>query len=76
MTSVDAVAASTSRAALASYPGTGVPSYMGVLVTSKVTKSGNGVAGNTVHIVVVKVAPGYSPNPMDHGTGTIVALYC
>jgi hypothetical protein len=57
-------------------PAKGVPSYMGVLVTSKVTKSGNGVAGNTVHIVVVKVAPGYSPNPMNHGTGTIVAVYC
>ncbi len=57
-------------------PASSVPSYMGVLVTSKVTKSGNGVAGNTVHIVVVKVAPGYSPNPMDHGTGTIVGVYC
>lgn len=37
---------------------------------------GNGVAGNTTHIVVVKVAPGYAPNPFSHGTGTIVAVYC
>ena len=57
-------------------PTSGVPSYMGVLVTSRVTKTGNGVAGNTVHIVVVRVNPGYAPNPSSHGTGTIVATYC
>jgi uncharacterized repeat protein (TIGR01451 family) len=57
-------------------PTSGVPSYMGVLVTSKVTKTGNGVTGNTVHIVVVKTNPGYAPNPMSFGTGTIVATYC
>jgi uncharacterized repeat protein (TIGR01451 family) len=57
-------------------PTSGVPSYMGVLVTGKVTKSGNIVSGNTVHIVVVKVNPGYSPSPANHGTGTIVAVYC
>jgi hypothetical protein len=49
---------------------------MGVLVTSKVTKSGHRVGGNTVHIVVVKVAPGYKPNPGHHGTGKIVGFYC
>ena len=57
-------------------PTSGVPSYMGVLVSSKVTKSGNGVAGNTTHIVVVKVNPGYAPNPANHGTGKIVAVFC
>ena len=57
-------------------PTIGVPSYMGVLVTSRVKKSGSGVAGDTVHIVVVRVAPGYAPNPMSHGTGTILGVYC
>ena len=57
-------------------PTTGVPSYMGVLVASSVKKSGVGIVGNTVHIVVVKTAAGYSPNPANHGTGTIVATYC
>jgi hypothetical protein len=57
-------------------PASGVPSYMGVLVTSKVTKSGTHISGNTVHIVVVKVGPGYAPNPQSHGVGTIVATYC
>ncbi len=57
-------------------PTSGVPSYMGTLVTSKVTKTGSGISGNTVHIVVVKTNPGYQPNPLDHGTGVIVATYC
>jgi hypothetical protein len=58
-----------------SEPGS-VPSYMGVLVTSAVTKSGRTIAGDTTHIVVVETEPGYAPNPGHHGTGTIVATYC
>src|SRR5262249_50541941 len=50
---------------------TAVPSYMGVIVASKVTKLGTTIAGNALHIVVVKVNPGYAPNPLNHGTGTI-----
>jgi PKD repeat protein len=57
-------------------PTSGVPSYMGTLVTSKVTKNGSSIAGNTVHIVVVKTNPGYAPDPSHHGTGVIVATYC
>lgn len=57
-------------------PTADVPSYMGVLVAGAVTKSGSAIAGNTVHIVVVKTAAGYSPDPGSHGTGTIVATYC
>ncbi len=57
-------------------PTTGVPSYMGTLVTSKVTKNGSTIAGNTIHIVVVKTNPGYAPDPSHHGTGVIVATYC
>ena len=58
-------------------PPTGsVPSYMGVLVTSGVGQSGSTIAGTAAHIVVVKVKPGYAPNPGAHGTGTIVATFC
>lgn len=57
-------------------PTSGVPSYMGVVVTSSVKKSGSAISGNSVHIVVVKVAPGYAPSPSNHGTGTIVATFC
>lgn len=57
-------------------PTSGVPSYMGTLVTSRVTKSGSTIAGDTVKIVVVRTDPGYAPNPFSAGTGTIVATYC
>jgi kumamolisin len=59
-----------------SAPPATVPSYMGVVVTSNVTKSGSTISGNSVGIVVVKVDPGYAPNPGSHGTGTIVATFC
>ena len=57
-------------------PTSGVPSYMGVLVAGTITKSGSVISGNFVHIVVVKVNPGYAPSPSNFGTGTIVATYC
>ncbi|MEP6893593.1 MAG: Ig-like domain-containing protein, partial [Gaiellaceae bacterium] len=53
-----------------------IPSYMGVLVTSSVTKSGNQINGNWAKIVVVKTDLGYSPNAGHPGTGTIVATFC
>jgi hypothetical protein len=53
-----------------------VPSYMGVLVTSNVSQSGSSVSGNTLHIVIVRVRPGYAPNPGHDGTGTVVATFC
>jgi hypothetical protein len=56
-------------------PGT-VPSYMGVLVSSSITKSGPTINGNTTSIVVVEVAPGYGPSPGKAGTGTVIATYC
>jgi FtsP/CotA-like multicopper oxidase with cupredoxin domain len=57
-------------------PVSGIPSYMGVVVTSSVTKSGTTISGNSVHIVVVKTNAGYAPTPDHPGTGTIVANYC
>jgi hypothetical protein len=57
-------------------PPGGVPSYMGVVVTSKVTKSGNTLSGNYTRIVVVKTDPGYAPGPNNSGTGKIVATFC
>ena len=57
-------------------PTTDVPSYMGVLVTDRVSQSGAAISGHWTKIVVVKVDPGYSPNPGHPGTGTIVATFC
>jgi len=53
-----------------------VPSYMGVVVTKQVKKSGSSLSGTYFSIVVVKVDPGYAPNPFAVGTGTIVATFC
>jgi hypothetical protein len=58
-------------------PPTGeVPSYMGVIVASSVTKSGSTVNGVWGKIVVVKTDPGYAPGPGRAGTGTVVASFC
>ena len=57
-------------------PVTGVPSYMGVVVTSKVSKSGSTVSGTYTRIVVVRTDHGYGPNPGSAGTGTILGTFC
>jgi hypothetical protein len=53
-----------------------IPSYMGVLVTPFVKKTGNTLSGNVTKIVVIKTDAGYNPNPGHDGTGTLVATYC
>jgi hypothetical protein len=47
-----------------------------VIVTSSVHKSGSTIAGNTLHMVVVKTNPSYAPAPGHPGTGTVVAEIC
>ena len=51
-----------------------VPSYIGIIVTSKVTKSGSNITGTIVKLVVVRVDPGYAGDPGHAGTGTVVAV--
>jgi len=53
-----------------------VPSYMGVLVASSVTKSGSTINGSWGSIVVVKIDAGYAPNPGHPEVGKIVATFC
>jgi hypothetical protein len=57
-------------------PNAPLPAYMGVIVSSSITKSGSTISGNTVHIVVVKTGPGYQPDPGHPGTGTVQAQVC
>jgi hypothetical protein len=57
-------------------PAAGVPSYMGVIVASSVTKNGSAINGVWGKIVVVRTNPGYAPTPSTPGTGTIVATFC
>ena len=56
-------------------PPTSVPSYMGTLVTSKVTQSGSNIVGTVTRIVVVKTSS-YGPSPGAGGKGTVVAVIC
>ena len=53
-----------------------LPADMGIIVSSKIIKSGSQISGNTVHIIVVKTDPGYQPNPGHAGTGTVEAQVC
>jgi len=53
-----------------------IPSYMGVLVSNSVAKSGTTISGKVKKIVVIKTDAGYSPNPGHNGTGKFVATYC
>lgn len=55
------------------FPPTSVPSYMGTLVTSQVTKSGSNIVGTVTRIVVVKTSS-YGPSPGAGGKGTVVAV--
>jgi hypothetical protein len=49
---------------------------MAVIVASGASQSGSQISGNIVHIVIVKVAPGYAADPGHAGTGTIVGTFC
>jgi len=58
-----------------------LPTYMGVIVTSRYAKSGSLISGDTFHIVIVNTTnsgydPGIDPNPGHPGTGKVVATVC
>jgi len=57
-------------------PPPSVPSFMGVIVSSRVTQSGSIVSGDIKQVVVVRNDPGYAPNPGNPGTGTEIAIVC
>jgi hypothetical protein len=57
-------------------PATPLPSDMVVIVSSKVTQRGSAISGNILHLVVVKVNPGYAPNPGHAGTGKVEGVVC
>ena len=44
-----------------------LPTYLYVIVSSEVTKSGSAITGNTVAVVLVKTNPGYGPVPAMSG---------
>jgi hypothetical protein len=57
-------------------PPSSLPSYMAVIVSSSITKTGSIISGNVSRIVIVKTSPGYDSDPGHAGTGTVVAVWC
>ena len=57
-------------------PPSSIPAYMGVIVSSSVTKSGSQISGNIRQIVIVKTDAGYGSNPGHTGTGRVVMTVC
>ncbi|HET7505590.1 MAG TPA: Ig-like domain repeat protein, partial [Kofleriaceae bacterium] len=57
-------------------PESAIPSFMGVVVSSQISRLGAAITGDTPRIVVVQTNPGYQPNPGHPGTGTVVATFC
>ena len=66
----------TSDPGNSSGPPTSIPSYIAVIVSGSITKSGPTIAGNTQRVVIVKTNPGYASNPGHAGTGTVVGVIC
>jgi hypothetical protein len=47
-----------------------------VIVSSKITKGGPTILGNSKKVVAVRTNPGYAPNPGHAGTGTVLGEVC
>lgn len=53
-----------------------LPSFIAVIVSSSIDKSGSTISGDTAHMVVVQTDSGYAPNPGHAGTGTVIGQIC
>ena len=53
-----------------------LPAFILVRVASSISKSGSTIYGNTPHLVVVQVDPGYEDNPGHAGHGTVAGIVC
>ena len=66
----------SSRPGDSAAPPVALPTYMAVIVTSTVSKSGSSVGGNTASMVIVRTNGGYAPDPGHAGTGTVIGVVC
>ena len=69
-------AAWSGQPGVSSTPPTSVPDYLAVLVSSKVTQNGSTLSGTATHVVIVHVAPGFTGDLSNTGSGTVVATLC
>jgi len=54
-----------------------VPSYMAVILASRIKGTpNNSMTGNDLHVLIVQTNTGYGPQPSTPGTGTVVAVLC
>jgi hypothetical protein len=53
-----------------------LPAFLGVIVSSSISKSGSQITGDIPHMVIVQTNPGYQSNPGHAGTGTVTAQVC
>ena len=59
-----------------SLPPSSVPSYMAVIVSGSINKSGATISGDIPQMVIVKTNAGYAGNPGHAGTGTVMFVGC
>jgi hypothetical protein len=59
-----------------SSPPSAVPQYVAVLETGPVSKQGNLITGETRGVAVIRVNPGYAPDPGHDGAATVIAQVC
>jgi len=59
-----------------SAPPNTVPSYMAVIVSSSIAKSGSTISGDSMQIVIIKTNAGYGSDPGHRGTGTVIGVLC
>lgn len=66
----------TTQPGNSSGPPASVPSYMAVVVSTSITKSGSTISGDVHQVVIVKTNSGYAADPGHAGTGYVVAVLC
>jgi hypothetical protein len=59
-----------------SHPAATLPALIAVIVSTHITRHGNTISGDILHIDIVQPGPGYGPNPGHAGTGTIIGSIC
>jgi hypothetical protein len=57
-------------------PGPPLPGFVIVRVASSISQRGSTISGDTPHLVVVQVDPGYENNPGHAGAGTVAGILC
>jgi hypothetical protein len=53
-----------------------LPAFIIVRVAGSISKAGPRTSGNTPHLAIVKVNPGYDANPGHAGDGTVAGIVC